>query len=288
MGEKIYIEVAPGESTLIEVKGLDNAQPIPPEPPEPPTPTPGPGAGPSGIAMPTTPKAGWKFVGRADFDKNIALGSWVGDEDGVLQPRPDAARDGTYPDSSKRATYSAKKCISQHDGMLDCMGYQDANGRRWVGTPLTKYGTAVNLRTTECMKLAGPAAGWKIAHLVAVKGTGVAQRGEYDLPEAQARAGADGNGFIHQKGGAQTAYRLPPDSVYEWHTYTIEVRGGKSVTFELDGQQIGRITMPPGNLTTEAVHWVLQNETLLGGDPLPAQMGTLHVLTDWITIEVPA
>lgn len=245
-----------------------------------------PGAGPSGIKMPTTPKAGWKILAASDFVDPIALGSWTGDKQGVLMPRPNAADDGKYKDSSGRAIYSAKKTISQEGSVLIQRLLQETNGQRYAACALLKSGVHPSLRITQCVKVAGPMAGWKMAHLMAVKGSGVAKRGEYDLPEGQFRAGANPSGFIHIVGGEQFHFDLPgTGTFYDWHTYTIEKDGTKSVTMWFDGQLLGKVTK---GITAEEVHFVLQNETLLGNDPIPAKMGEARVLTDWLVVEVPA
>jgi hypothetical protein len=261
--------------------------PPPVDPPPDPEPTPGPG--PSGIPIPTVAKPGWKFAGRTDFDQDIALGSWTKDENNVVQPRPDAARDGQYRDSSGRGIYSAKKGISQHDSLLDCRLFQDANGQRYMGAPIQVLPAQQNIRISFAMKVDGPEAGWKIAPLTSVNGSNVSTRGEYDIPEGQLGPTGEPSGYIHVKGGAQTRYKLPKKNnvpaIYEWHTYTTEVEGGEVVRMYFDGALLGQRT---DNITTELVRWVGQHETLLAASPIPAKMGEAHVFYDWIVVEVPA
>jgi hypothetical protein len=253
-------------------------------PPPDPTPT-----NPSGIPMPTKAKAGWKIVKATDFNEDIPLGSWKGDKQGAVQPRPDAARDGTYRDSSGRGIYDAKRCISQENGVLVQRLLQAANGQRYMGAPIQTLEPQRDLRVTVCMKVEKPVAGWKIAPLTSVNGDNVAQRGEYDIPEGQLVPGGEPSGYIHVKGNNQSRHKLPKPNgkpaIYEWHTYTTEVRGGQYVEFYFDGQLLARRT---DNVTTEPVRWVGQHETLLGGDPIPAKMDEARVLTDWIVFEIPA
>lgn len=269
--------------------------------PEPPPPDPEPALGPSGIAVRPV-KDGWIRRAFSHFDADIPLGQWTGDPDGLFQPRPDAARDGQYKDSSGRAIYSAKRCISQHDSLLDCKLFQDSSGQRYTGCPISKEFYA-SIRATEVSKADHPEDGWKCAHLVAVGGTNVSSRGEYDMPECKFSSSPQVNAFMHKVGGAQVAFNLAqalgyPGAIYEWHEYTIEVVSGKWVDYFVDGKLLvnesgstklvdpaGRHSVTDG-VTTELVHWVLQNETFLGGQSIPAQMGEMHVLTDWAAIDV--
>jgi hypothetical protein len=240
----------------------------------------------SGIVIPAV-KSGWRRVGIDDFTQNTAVGSWTGST--LLQPRPDAARDGTYKDSSGRAIYSSKRTTSQHDGLLDIRLFQDANGQRYAGSPITKS-FYPSLRVTGCLRVDAPEPGWKLAHLVAVGGNNVSSRGEYDFPECKLTDAPAVNAFCHQVGGAQLSKTVKSvtgkaGEIYRWHTYTIEVVSGKSVTYEFDGKVILKVT---SGITAEQVHWVLQNETYLSGQTIPAKMGEAHVLIDWVTLDVPA
>jgi hypothetical protein len=283
-----FVQTITVEDAVVVPPPIDPPVEPPVEPPiDPPPVDPPPSTNPSGFAMPTTPAQGWKIVAACDFNDDIALGSWVGDEGGALQPRPDAARDGTYKDSSGRGTYSAKKGISQHDGVLDCRLFQEGT-KRYMGAPIQVLAAQRDIRVSFALKVDGPEAGWKIAPLTSVNGSNVSTRGEYDIPEGQLGADGEPSGYIHVKGGAQTRYKLPKvakPAIYEWHTYTTEVRGGQHVRFFFDGALLGQRT---DNITTEVVRWVGQHETLLAASPIPPQMGEAHVLYDWIVFEVPA
>lgn len=265
------ITLAEGDTAVVSVT-------TPPPPPEPTPPPPSTGA--SGIAIPPV-KAGWKRVGQTDFDDDIPAGSWTGDKQGVMMGRAS----GT--DTSKRGKYT-NGGISQHDSLLDCRMWQDAAGR-WMGCPMNKAPNPSNdsataprsIRVTECMKVDGPEAGWKIAHMVAKYG--VVQGNEYDFPEAQFGASGDGSAFLHLRDGSVKRFAFS-GKLYGWHIYAIEVVSGVSVQVELDGQVIGRVT---SGVTTDPIHWILQNETAIGGT-LPAQMGEAHVLIDWVTVDMPA
>jgi hypothetical protein len=251
------------------------------------SPTPGPG--PSGI--PINPiKQGWRRVGQTDFDDFIPLGSWTGDKQGVLIPRPDAARDGEYSDSSGRSKYNARKTVSQEGSVLICRLLQESSGQRYSGSPRQKLAAMPSGRWSWASKVDGPEEGWKIAVLVSVEGSNVSTRGEFDLPECILSIAPYVNGFIHKVGGALVSKRISEitghrGECYRWHQWTIEVVSGKSVSMELDGQQFLKVT---DGVTKENVSLKLQHETRLKGQSIPAQMGEARILYDWLTIDVPA
>lgn len=285
-------DLLPGESTTITtaIDGVPVADvvvtAVAEEPPPDPEPEPEPGPNPSGFPMPTVAKAGWKIAKSSDFNDDIPLGMWTGDENGAVQPRPDAARDGTYRDSSGRGTYNARKTISQAGGVLIQRMLQEGT-KRYMGAPIQTLSPQRDLRVSVCMKVDGPEAGWKIAPLTSVNGSDVANRGEYDIPEGQLTPTAEPSGYIHVIGNKQTRHKLPgqpPPAFYDWHVYTTEVRGGQYVEFYFDGALLARRT---DSITTEPVRWVGQHETLLAGSPIPPNMGEARVLTDWIVFEVP-
>jgi hypothetical protein len=280
----ITVDLARGDRGI--ATAVDTTQPPPPPP----------SGNPSGFALPTTPKAGWKFAGRTDFDDEIPLWDgnpnhqgWKGDKQGVLIPRPDAARDGSYTDSSHRARYDAKRTISQEGGLLICRMFQ-AGAQRYAGSPRTALAAVPSLRVTQAMRVAAPVDGWKIAPLVSVEGGNVSKRGEYDMPEGKLTAQPYVNAFMHKVGGALVTKRISDvtghrGEFYRWHTWTTEVVSGKSVQYELDGQVILRVT---DGVTKEPVSWKLQHETYLAGQAIPASMGEARVLIDWVTVEIPA
>jgi hypothetical protein len=71
-----------------------------------------------------------------------------------------------------------------------------------------------------------------------------------------------------------------------WHTYTIEWDPTSSrpyVSFFLDGRLLGTTT---DRVPTVPMFYVMQVETYLRGDPLPAPAAG-HVQVDWVTIERP-
>jgi hypothetical protein len=246
-----------------------------------------PGVGPSGIAPPLV-KAGWKLApnGFNDFDDTIPFGSWSGDPQGTMMGR------ASGEDTSKRGKYSNKE-VSQHDSVLDSRSRM-VNGQRWMGCPMNKTPNPSNsgstapkaLRVTVCLKIDGPEAGWKIAYMMAKYGAVRLQ--EFDWPEVSLKVGAIPNAWLHMLngGGGKHFVPPPPNSLYEWHTYTPEVVAGKYAEVYFDGKLFGRAE-GASLIGTNGMHYIVQNETMIGGT-LPANMGEAHSLIDWVQIEVPA
>lgn len=264
-------------------------------------PEPPPATGPSGIPVRPAP-SGWRRHGWSHFDEDVPLGSWTG-VPGLLTHRQEGALD-----SSDRGKYSAKRTMRQEDSLLVCGLLQDANGQRWCSCPMSEL-WAPSMRVTEVMRIDGPEAGWKIAHLVAPGGA-VSKVAEYDFPECQLTLSPRVNGFVHLNDGdsePEASFRLDQalgrtGACYEWHEYTIERMAGKWIDFLLDGMLLvnesgstrlvtpggGRHSVASNLVTTQDVHHVLQNETLLASSSIPAKMGPANILIDWYTIDVPA
>ncbi len=261
------------------------------------------------LAMEPGAPAGWSRAMTDPFNANIPLGSWgtLGGHEtpgGMWRPRPDAARDGTYRDSSGRGVYSAGRTTSQHDGVLDVWihsevagkpGVHDPAGQRYVAAPIPLVGDTDGQRISLCMR-ADAIPGYKLAFLLWPDSGPGNYHGEIDFPELRLLTASTAHGFVHYdpkpvSGKQQDAYDSGVGTA-AWHVYTIEWDPGSPssqtddyVAFSVDGREIGRSTgstVPDGPM-----HYVMQMETYLPGQDLPPPAQG-HVLVDWFTIDVPS
>lgn len=242
------------------------------------------------------------------FSADIPLGSWgtLGGHEtpgGMWRPRPDAARDGTYRDSSGRGVYSARRTTSQHDGMLDVWihsevagkpGVHDPAGQRYVAAPIPLVGNTYGQRISLCMR-ADAIPGYKLAFLLwPAVGPGN-YHGEIDFPELKLLSTSSAYAFTHYdpkpvSGRNQDAYYSGVGTA-NWHVYTLEWDPGSPgsqsddyVAYFVDGREVGRST---GSVVPDGpMHYVMQMETYMAGQALPAPAQG-HVTVDWFTIDVP-
>ena len=261
------------------------------------------------LAMEPGAPLGWNRAMTDAFNANIPLGSWgtVGGHEtpgGVWRPRPDAARDGTYRDSSGRGVYSAGRTTSQHDGVLDVWIHSEVAGKPWVhdpagqryvAAPIPLVGDTDGQRISLCMR-ADAIPGYKLAFLLWPESGPGNQYGEIDFPELRLVTPSTAHAFVHYdpkpvSGKQQDAYDSGVGTA-AWHVYTIEWDPGSPssqtddyVAFFVDGREVGRST---GSIVPDGpMHYVMQMETYLPGQDLPPPAQG-HVLVDWFTIDVPS
>jgi hypothetical protein len=216
------------------------------------------------------------------FSEWTPIGAW---------PGPAAAgswrnRQAGYTDSSGRGVYDSSKTVSEHDGLLDVWIHSEGD-TRFVAAPIPLLGDTVGQRISLCMRT-DVIPGYKVAFLLWPSEGNGNDRGEIDFPEGKLDGGGSPHAFMHYdpkppSGKAQDAYNSGV-SFHDWHTYTVEWHpGGGYTAFYLDGWLLGKSTqfVPRGPM-----HYVMQIETYLGGDPLPPPAEG-HVYVDWVTISTP-
>lgn len=260
-----------------------------------PSPTPGPStpstpSGASGVAMPTTAKAGWTYSYGQDFNTPAAKGQF-----GTIYGKDWNGYVGTRNDTSKNGSYQPDKVLSVANSVLDMHLHHDpATGLYNVAAPFPQPPSGVNggsqeysgMRTTVRFRTTGPMPGYKVAWLL-WPSTWDWNDGEIDFPEGS----LDGTitGFSHQAGTGhpevnQLAVGSPSRFDDGWHTATTEWLPGRSVEFFLDGVSLGKTT---SNVASVPMHWTLQTETDLTSTP-PGTGVSGHVEIDWLTVQTPA
>lgn len=223
-----------------------------------------------------------------DFGQNIPLGEW-GKVGGAWQFPGGMwrARTAGWKDSSGRGTYDSPRTTSQHDSLLDVWVHSEGS-TRYVAAPIPLVGDTVGQRISLCMR-ADAIPGYKVAFLLWPNEGPGNYHGEIDFPEAKLLATSTAHAFMHfdpepTSGKSQDAY----DSgarLQDWHVYTIEWDPLRNyVSFFVDGRLIGRSER--AEVPNGPMHYVMQIETYLGSDPLPAPAAG-HVLVDWFTIDLP-
>ncbi|WP_431681713.1 family 16 glycosylhydrolase [Kitasatospora sp. KL5] len=228
-----------------------------------------------------------------DFDGvNVPLGSWKGCSNGSSitashctgLPAAVDSKWWAYPDgwkdTSKNGTYAPSKTMSIANGQMNLHLNRDASGT-WVSAPVPKLpsagGDGVQYGRFEVTWKATSAAGYKMAWLLWPDDGIWPQHGEIDFPEGDlnGKIGA----FMHRadatSGSDQDAFSTGVPTAGAWHTSAVDWQKD-GVTFYLDGKVIGRSTARiPGN----AMHWVLQSETALGGT-VPAVGSSADIAID--------
>ena len=246
-------------------------------------------------ARPTSAPAGWRRVVASDFNETTALGRW---------PGPVAAqhwvnRAAGARDSSGRGVYDSSKTVSERNGLLDIWihsetaarpGVHDPAGQRYVAAIVAKMGPTNGARISICMR-ADVIPGYKLAYMLwPSQGTGN-ELGEIDYPEARLIGPpATAKAFMHyapkpSSGSHQDAYDSGA-SLQAWHVYTMEWNPKAAtpyVSFYLDGRRIGHSTR---YVPAVAMRYIMQMETFVGGQALPAPAQG-HIQVDWVTIDLP-
>jgi hypothetical protein len=309
------VELEPGQEVIVRAK--PHATPTPTSVPTPiptpvptpvptavptPEPTPAPaGCNASGIQIRGT-ISGYVRDGLADFCGNQPLGQLpTGNTATVLQPRPDAARDCTYNDSSGRGKYCWKATTSEHDGILDIWHHTE------TGSCKTSGFTFVHNGSGGCNYVSGPK--WTLpdqdefvvtyaarfddipGRKVAVLrwcGPGVGDPGycEDNFVEGKLDGGAcKGNAFHHLESSTQQNGKALCIDLNDWHEYRMHVKPGQFVDFILDGVTVLHAT---SGVTTDTSYWVFQTETYLAGQTIPEPDNQGHIEIDWLTIDLPS
>ncbi len=213
---------------------------------------------------------GWKLIFNEDFARSAASGSF-------LSTYPNF---GAYPwgwlDTSKRGHYDPN-ILSVSNGTLIMHLYTSSDGTHHVAAPYPKlpgdqlYGRySVRLR-------ADPVDGYKTAWLLWPQ-SDLWNDGEIDFPEGDLTGPI--SAFLHYVGApTQQDYFGTGAGYADWHTATTEWSPNK-VAFYFDGRIIGAST---NHVPAKPMHYVLQTETELGSDPIPAG-ATGNVQVDWISI----
>jgi hypothetical protein len=248
----------------------------------------GPGAGPSGIPMPTaSTKAGWTYSYGQDFLTNAALGQFS-----KVYGSGWAGYDGVDDSTAKTGSYQPDTVLSVANGELDMyIHYDSSTGYYDVCAPLPQPPSNVNggsaeylgMRTTAVFKSTGQIPGYKTAWLYWPTSE-VWNDGEIDFPEGELDGTIGGFSHAADVNSPQTnTLAVSSQSTYwsGWHTAVTEWIPGTSVEFFLDGVSLGKTTT---NVASKSMHWVLQTETDLSG-ALPAQSASGHVDIDWVTVE---
>lgn len=276
-----------------------------PAPTAPPAPTaapvpPAPGGGGSSasrcpVAMPATAPAGWTRATTSTFSETTPLGSW---------PGPVAAaqwknRQAGAKDSSGRGTYDSSRTVSEGNGLLDIWihsevsgkpGVHDPAGQRYVAAIVSKLGATKGARISICMR-ADTILGYKLAYLLWPSSGSGNQLGEIDYPEGKLTGlPATAHAFMHYapkpSSGKHQDWYDSLVALQGWHAYTIEWNPKASTPyakFFIDGRLIGHST---NYVPTVTMTYIMQNETYVGGQALPAPAQG-HIQVDWLTIDLP-
>ena len=231
-----------------------------------PTPT---ATGPGG----RTDLPGWKLIFNEDFTSSAASGSFLSTYTNF----------GAYPwgwaDTSKRGHYDPN-ILSVSGGMLTMHLYTSSDGTHHVAAPYPKLpgGGSDQLYGRYSVRFrADPVDGYKAAWLLWPQ-SDLWNDGEIDFPEGDLTGTI--SAFLHYVGApTQQDYFGTGAGYADWHTATTEWSPNK-VAFYFDGRLIGIST---SHVPAKPMHYVLQTETELGSDPIPATTtGDVHV--DWVSI----
>jgi Glycosyl hydrolases family 16 len=216
---------------------------------------------------------GWKLIFNEDFARSAASGSF-------LSTYPNF---GAYPwgwlDTSKRGHYDPN-ILSVSNGTLIMHLYTSSDGTHHVAAPYPKLpgGGSDQLYGRYSVRLrADPVDGYKTAWLLWPQ-SDLWNDGEIDFPEGDLTGPI--SAFLHYVGApTQQDYFGTGAGYADWHTATTEWSPNK-VAFYFDGRIIGAST---NHVPAKPMHYVLQTETELGSDPIPAG-ATGNVQVDWISI----
>lgn len=247
------------------------------------------------IPMPTNPPSGWKRAVTSSFNEVTPLGKWPGPiASQSWRNRPAGAKD-----SSGRGTYDSSKTVSEANGMLDIWIHSevagkprvhDPNGQRYVAAIIPRMGHTHGARITICMR-ADVIPGYKIAYMLWPSEGPGNYHGEIDYPEMRlVGPPATANAFMHYapkpSSGKKQDWYDSKVFLQDWHAYTIEWNPKASTPyakFFIDGRLIGHSTK---YVPTKTMQYIMQNETLVAGQALPAPAQG-HVQIDWVTIDLP-
>ena len=250
--------------------------------------------------MPVRP--GMRVGGYTDFteDGDRALGQGFGPHlSTVWRPRPTAAQDGTYKDSSQRGTYSVKDTYSQHGGIADIWLHAHNAGNPLVHVPtgsILKVFAALDQQNDQSESFVQwtmkcPVTNWtKQAPLFWAFGTNA--NGEDDMYEHKHGTGPRSNAFHHLIGGGQESIKLNVVTT-DAHVLGMYRRRkghrGASDLGEVSGYVDGVLRKTFTNkCSPNPMHFVLQLESYLKADPLPASKTDGHVLLTKYRLDVPA
>jgi hypothetical protein len=215
---------------------------------------------------------GWKLVFNEDFSISAASGSFLSTYTNF----------GAYPwgwlDTSKRGHYDPN-ILSVSGEMLTMRLYTSSDGTHHVAAPYPKLpGGSDQLYGRYSVRFrADPVDGYKTAWLLWPQ-SDVWNDGEIDFPEGDLTGTI--SAFMHYVGApSQQDYFGTGAGYADWHTATTEWSPNK-VAFYFDGRLIGIST---SHVPAKPMHYVLQTETELGTDPIPAT-ATGDVQIDWLSI----
>jgi hypothetical protein len=234
----------------------------------------------------------WKLKWSTDFPTSAKLGQFSGCNNDVESPNaycsnlppslrsqwwaypypwPDTATERNYP---LGGYYDPANTVWISGGQMHIRLFRTTS---WVHSAAVvpkaadgvKYGEFI-----ETFSVSQAAPGYKAAHLLWP--TNSNQNHEIDFPENV--LGTSVCGYVHSIDQVDQATFCPDMTWTGWHTSEIQWAPG-SLTFYLDGKQIGHVT---GNwVPDEDMAWIIQNETALTGPPAPpnssAQINISHV-----------
>lgn len=254
----------------------------------------------SGVPV-RAPPAGYHRERFADFCGNQPLGQLPsGNTATVLQPRPDAARDCTFNDSSGRGRYCWKATTSEGGGILDIWHHTETGSCKASGFTFQHNGSG------GCNYVSAPK--WTIpdqadfvvsyvARFDDIPGRKVAVLRwcgpkintagycEDNFVEGKLDGGAcKGNAFHHLESSSQQVSKSLCIDLNDWHEYRMAVKPGQYVDFILDGVTVLHAT---SGVTSAPSYWVFQTETYLSGQAIPEPDNQGHLQIDWLTIDLP-
>jgi hypothetical protein len=240
------------------------------------------GTCPSGVCAPTTDAPGWRRVFVDDFTTDVPTGQFPA----AVESRWGAYADG-WTDTSGKGTYMPSKVLSVHGGVLDWF-IRTEGGRHLVSAPWPKVPGGTGPKgghltgRYEIRFRADRMPGYKFVSLLWPDRDDNLRDGEIDFPEGD--LDEPFMAFTHHAGASsgddQDWFATGADAT-TWHTAVIERTAG-SVTYFLDGKQIGRST---NRLPVGEMGWVLQAETSLANPTGAAAQGHLYV--DWVAVSLP-
>jgi hypothetical protein len=252
--------------------------PVPATPtPVPATPTPAPPTGSSGQAMPVGDLPGWRQIFTDDFTRDVPLGSFPTHSDGRWESYLAGWRD-----TSGNGAYSTSRVVSVSGGVLrKYLHYADGDYRVAALVPVLPGGGTNQLYGRYAIRFRAEAVeGYKLAWLLWPQSGVWPRDGEIDFPEGDLNAHICA--FMHRQGAIsgsdQDAY-CTNKGFQEWHTAVIEWTPSY-VRFRLDGDVIGTAT---SRIPNTPMHWVIQTETRLSGEP-PPRTAAGSVYIDWVAI----
>jgi hypothetical protein len=246
---------------------------------------------PSGEAMPVGDITGWKQVFTEEFTTDAPLGSWaIPDYHKSVNASAYASKWTGYPntwhDTSGNGIYDQGKTISVSGGVLN-MNIHTENGVHEVAAPVPFIpGADANNAMTSgryVVRFRSDAIpGYKTAWLLWPSSDTWPRDGEIDFPEGNLDSTI--SGFMHRmngtSGGDQDFVSSNGVSYTGWHTAVTEWRGGQSLSFILDGKNLGTLT---SRVPSTPMQWILQTETNLDGyAPNNSAAGNLQI--DWVTV----